>query len=65
MLFFITGDKQREIKVTAKETENNYPLGVPDCDIIKIQVIVPSYFNRDSIVAHDDDKHLITVIFIN
>ena len=62
--FVITGDKWREIEISAKKTQSNkYPLGISKSRINNIEVIVPNYFNRDSVVASKDFKNLITVNF--
>ena len=63
LLFIITDNTQQVSEITAKETEGKYPLGVTKDRIDSIEVIVPKYFNQDSIIASEDSKDLITVSF--
>ena len=62
LLFIITDNTQQVSEITAKETEGKYPLGMTKDRINSIEVIVPKYFNQDSIVS-EDSKDLITVSF--
>ena len=63
LLFIITDNTQQVSEITAKETEGKYPLGMTKDRINSIEVIVPKYFNRDSIIVSEDSKDLITVSF--
>ena len=63
LLFIITDTTMQVSEITAKETEGRYPLGVTKDRIDSIEVIVPKYFNQDSILVSDDFKDLITVSF--